>query len=313
MPKQSKELVPPPYRERYTPRQRATQTEKSARVVHALLKKTVSKVVPVQNTLKAHDPNKAIAKLELQMNPGMKGKFDDFFRGLWEAQDEFVRTSYVRDLLIQLDKRNLSNVEMARLKNIVDDFSSVRFPTRWSGFKLKDGNTINSQVEMQHPTAKNTGIWVPAIHGFSGPHTKQDEARVKVALDTINRFVQKDANGVVTLKPGVTAEQVVRSVLIAVGTFTLNYFTAPARAGNVEATASDAVKDAQTQAREFVKDQLEAIGAKRHVPAAGSVLIPKLNLPARDFRPDLLDEGEISPRRGAPVSKALAETLWVKV
>ena len=89
----------------------------------------------------------------------------------------------------------------------------------------------------------------------------------------------------------------------------MRFFTAPALAGNVDATATTKLKTAQTKAREFVKDQLESLGAERYVPPLG-VVIPKLNLLDRDFRPDLVPPGQISPRRGSVVNQPEAESLW---
>nr|WP_057927683.1 hypothetical protein [Burkholderia ambifaria] len=295
---------------RYSAKERVAKTALAIRTVRSAIKKPGSgSILSKTRVLKAHDPKRKIAKLEDYMKAGMKKTFPVVYRGIWDAQDEIVRTSLITDLLVGLEKAGLSKGEMARLKTAIDGFSSIRLPTRWSGFKLKGGDTVLGFSEMQHPTSAGKGIWIPSKSSFSKAHTALDEARVKAALDAINTFVVKDKNGAVTLASGVAIEDIVKAALIAAGTFTLNYFTAPALASNVDATASGKVKKAQTQAREFMKDQLESIGAKR-ATGSTSIVIPKLNLPTREWKPDALNPGEVSPRRGSPISLSVAELSW---
>lgn len=291
---------------RYKSNERLDLTRRAARTIRAALVKPGTKVNKPTYSFKAHDPQGRIVKLEVYMVKDMKKSFPDVYRGLWPKQDEFIRTSFVTDLLQELFKTKLTAQELTRLKTVVDRLSSVRFPTRWSGFKLKGGSTIGGHSEMQHPTSPGTGIWIPSISGFSKAHTELDEARVKVAIDAINSFIQKDVGGSITLKPGATLEDIVKKVLVDVGTFTLSNFTAPAMAANVDATATLKVKTAQTQAREFVKDQMELLGAKRAKP---SVLL-NLGQLNQEYRPDLLQPGQISPRRGSLVGQSAAEKLW---
>jgi hypothetical protein len=295
---------------RYSRTERRGETSLAVRTFRsAVRRQSGGRVLESKRVLKAHDPKSKISKLDDYMKPGMKKTFPVVYRGIWDAQDEIVRTSLVTDLLVELDKAGLSKAEMSRLKGAIEGFSSVRFPTRWSGFKLKGGSTIGGFEAMQHPTSSGKGIWVPSGVGGSKAHTAFDEARVKVALDAITSFVVKDKNGVVTLASGVAVDDIAKAALVKAGSFTLRYFTAPALAGNVDATANKTVKEKQTQAREFMKDQLESMGAPRYVPPTG-IVIPKLNLPDRNWDPDLLQPGEISPRRGPQISLAVAQKIW---
>jgi hypothetical protein len=310
----SKELLTVSLKARDPRALRKEKTRKYARGVRTLVKKPVAEVMPSARILKIHDPKSKLSQAQiekyLKASTDTKKEFPRVYRDAWSEQDEFVRTSFVRDLLLELQKQNLNPTEVSNLRVALDAFSNLRFPTRWSGFKLKDGNTIFGHTTMQHPTSLGTGIWDPTVSSFSKAHTDMDEARIKFVIDAIAPLVQSDAGGVYTFKPTVTLEEVVRTTVIAAGTFTLKYFTLPALADNVDATATLAVKQAQNIAREYVKDTLELMGAKRYAPPLG-VVIPKLNLPERPVTPDLVPDGMLSPRRwGTTVTKTMAETAW---
>lgn len=304
-----KVLLPSGAIQKYAKNERVKrQGEISLAVKQALKKPVPKRVIKPDRILKLHDPKGEIQRLEKHMTPGMKKPFKRTYRAIWDAQDEIVRTSFVTDLLVNLEKAKLPKVELDKLKSIVDAFSNVRFPTRWSGFKLKNGDRIGEFTEMQHPTAKGAGMWNPAISGFTKAHGALDEARVKVAIDAAMAFVKVDASGNVTLKPNATGEAIAKAIIVAAGTFTLRAFTAPATADNVDPTGLSAVRIAQTKSREFLKDQLRSLGATE---AALPPTIPKLNLPQRDFRPDLLQPGEVSPRRYPAIDATEAAKLWV--
>lgn len=298
--------------ERYNLKERLLQTDRAAKVLRAALK---SKSYKRQlRPLKVHDPQQRLRNLQELMKVGMKKSFPSVYRGLLDAHDEFVRTSMVTDLLLRLLNSNFSPAEMKNLSKFITELSLHRLPTKWSGFKFKNPkNKIRDFSAMQHPTSKGTGIWDRNIGGGSSAHTALDEARFKVAIDAINSFVLKDANGVIQLKPGTTIERIANELLVKVGTFTFNRFTAPASADNLDADATKAEKLRQTQAREYWKDRLEQLGAKRYQPPPG-IVIPRLNLPTRDWRPDLMAEGEISPRRGPVITfKKMDAIMGVEV
>jgi hypothetical protein len=307
MPKQADELLPAKLRGKYTKAQRTTHMRKIGRATDLALKQPagIGKVAKPKHSLKAHDPHKQISKLEQDMGPQLEKKYPDTFRGYWPGQDEFLRTSFVTEFLAEVQKYNLKPAEIAQLKNIIEHFSILRFPTRWSGFNLKGTLEIYGYKAMQHSTSPGTGIWIPSVSGFSKPHTDLDDARVKLGIDTFLSFLRSDAHGNFKLKPGVTLEHVVKATLVAVGTFTLNYFTAPALAVNVEPDPSVSIKvrTAQTKAREYTKDRVVDMGATR---------VPSLDLSlTRPFRPDTVGPKQVSPRRGPPVTKAEAEGLWL--
>ena len=294
-----------------TSAERARRTRKATEVVRKALAKgglTTTLKERTRTTIYHNAQRAKLRPIVRDMAAGAGARFRRRYRDLWAAQDEFARTSFVEQLRTRLGSLSLSAAEWDSLEDTIASLSAFRFPTRWSGFKFKSGSgwNIGGNTEMQHPTSPSTGIWVPSVHGFSGPHSALDNARIDAVVDAVNALATHTGTATV-LKPGVTLDDVARTIVVTSGTFTFRLFTAPAEADNVAATGSAKVKRAQTRTREFMKDRLVDLGAKR---ASLPISIPKLNLPEREWRPDLIQPGEISPRRGTVVTEIEANTHW---
>ena len=133
--------------------------------------------------ISAHDSRKRLRKLLALKKTDMsdkkiKDKIDDTYRATWDAQDEFVRTSLIRDLVMLIAPGDLPTAEAALFESLLKTLSGFRFPTRYSGFNFSDGTTVGGFSIMQHPTSPGTGIWLTDLKGHSGAHNHLDSARI---------------------------------------------------------------------------------------------------------------------------------------
>lgn len=315
------------------------QKELDARtkVVADILKKALSaKGSAIDLTLvrltKVHDTGARLPRLMDMKAADLSGKkaadtVDRIYRVTWDAMDEFVRTSFVRNMIIAVAPGDLKSAQKKLFEDVVRTLSAFRMPTRMSGFNFNDGNRIAGLATMQHPTSPGTGMWLSDTRGHGGAHNHLDSARITEIHNRLAvHFDQHPKTNAYTLKPGVTLQQLVNTMVVAGGTFTFKNFTLPAMASNMTtvATASKADREIQTRMREYLKDQLEAFGAKRSTavkppppvaatatatakvsPASTAVVTPvtvptlDLDLLQRPAAPELLNPGEISPRRTA--------------
>jgi hypothetical protein len=301
------------------------------RLVADILKKSLSATgttidLDRVRLIKAHDTGSRLPRLISMKATELTGKkaidtVDRVYRVTWDAMDEFVRTSFVRNMIIAIAPGDLPAVQQKLFEDVVRSLSAFRMPTQMSGFNFNDGTRIAGFTTMQHPTSPGTGMWLSNTTGHGGAHNHLDQARITEIQDRVMEFFDHDAKtNTHTLKPGVTLQRVVDTMVRVGGTFTFRNFTMPAMASNVttEASFSDADREMQTRIREYLKDQLEIYGATRStavrpsppvVPTATAsppstavvtpVKVPKLDLDLlqRPVAPELLNPGEISPRR----------------
>lgn len=260
--------------------------------------------------IKLHDTGTRIPRLIAMKSTDLTGKkaaetVDRVYRVAWDAMDEFVRTSFVRNLIIGIAPGDLAKPQAQIFEDVVRTLSAFRMPTNMSGFNFNDGTQIAGFSTMQHPTSPGTGMWLKSTTGHGGAHNHLDAARITEIQDKVMaHFNQNTKTKAYSPKPGVTLQDVVNTMVVTGGTFTFSRFTMPAMASNVttHASVTDAEKEVQTLIREYMKDQLELMGAKRSTAVRATATppkVPKLNLDLlkRPAAPELLNPGEISPRR----------------
>lgn len=145
--------------------------------------------------------------------------FGSRYRTTWGAQDELLSTASVRNLVTGLlDGRTRAKIPSAEWKlfrNLVDLLSALRIPTKYSGFSVK------GEV-MQHPTEVGEGFF--STKAVDGQHGTYDSARVKYVGDAV-RLSQANGDSPVDQ---------LRAAARAAIEFSLNYFTAPVTASNVQ-------------------------------------------------------------------------------
>ena len=180
-------------------------------------------------------------------------KFGPFYRAIWDAQDELVSTSSVREFISGvLGKKALPAAEEKTFNEFLNNVSRIRFPTKWSGF----ANTSAAQgaARMQHPTSPGAGIWRRNITKGSGnPHSELDRQRREAVVETMEQEVTK----------GGSLEGLLKAVLVTALVFTLNNFTAPATASDQHPETSVTQKERveQVEAREQLKATALSLGA----------------------------------------------------
>ncbi|RDS86108.1 hypothetical protein [Dyella psychrodurans] len=257
-----------------------------------------------------------VSKKDLSDMKKAKELFDRTYRMVWDAMDEFVRTSFMRDIVLSLIPGDMDKATYDVVENGMRVLSAIRMPTRMSGFNFNDGFEIGGFSTMQHPTSPGTGMWLTDLTGHSSAHNHLDAARVTAVIDALKEFINYDPKtDTYSPKAGVTLQTVISKMIVRAGTFTFRYFTHAATAANQTTVASVTQTERETQAkvREFMKDQVESFGASRATVAGltaaaekPGALLPsdpgkvkptfKLDL-TRIARPDLLDTDQLSPRR----------------
>lgn len=184
-----------------------------------------------------------------------KKGFGSKYRRIHLEQDELLSTSSVRELMSGLISRGKIPAKyLPELERVFENISRVRFPTAYSGF------AVNGDF-MQHPTAKGTGIFAESSQTM-GRHNQLDLERKQEAAQAM---VDEAA------KPNATAEQIANAGLRAAIGFTLNVFTAPATAGDVQPflqgtkTRTQAELKEQVKQREKLKAQLVRLGGTQEI------------------------------------------------
>ena len=103
----------------------------------------------------ARTPGFTFDELSSKVARGKKA-FGDFWRGLSPGDDELFSTSATREFLTGFFEDELDGPltadETALMNEVVDQISSARIPTRYSGFATKDR-------VMQHPTKSRSGFF----------------------------------------------------------------------------------------------------------------------------------------------------------
>jgi hypothetical protein len=179
---------------------------------------------------------------------------DGRYRTSWGEQDKLLSTASVRNLILGLvNKRKKSKIpkEHRQLYNeLIDLCSSLRIPTKFSGFATSKG-------VMQHPTAEGSGFF--STKKVDGPHGSYDVERVKYIGEAVR--LSKEANE--------SLSDQARAMVRAAIEFSLNYFTAPITAKNVQpfstkkgvSTTDESLLE-QIKSRERIKDIYVKLGGK---------------------------------------------------
>jgi len=305
----------------YSRRERLWRTDALGSSVRTLVGAKGAKVDLTRSPfIKKHDPKRILRKMvKLGLvdlsRPKVASKIDDWYRAAWGAQDEFVRTSFVRDMLTKIAPGDLTAAVQKPFADALQSISAYRFPTRWSGFHFTDGTEIAGFSVMQHPTSATGGIWLTKLTGSGTAHNHLDEARLAEVLDAVlaKHFDYDAMSKTWVPKVGALLQDIVSTLIVSAGTFTFRNFTLPATASNMttEKVVSAAEKLKQLKAREFMKDQLVAQGAVRSTKVRATVPPLKLNAIDRPAAPELLNPGEVSPRRGPIVTFAEIEPLML--
>ncbi|WP_225414653.1 hypothetical protein [Stigmatella hybrida] len=181
-----------------------------------------------------------------------KRKFGGTYRGIQAEQDELVSTSSVRDLITGVLKRGtLSQNEQKEMETVFEEMSKLRFPTKWTGFALK--NKV-----MQHPTAKGSGWFADSSQTMKAHNELDLERRNEVVQAMLDALKEKNAS------PMSVANAGKRAALA----FSLNEFIAPATASDVTPFAlakSKTQKELKEQvvARENLKAIFIELGGKQ--------------------------------------------------
>lgn len=179
--------------------------------------------------------------------------FGGRYRKIWDAQDELLSTSSVRELMkgvLEAHQQSaLSDKAIENLNTVFNNISRVRIPTKYSGYAIKG-------EKMQHPTAAGEGYFAEAS-ATSRQHSEMDRARRQAVTEEMEAEIKKK---------GATLESIANAGLRRAITFTLNEFTAPLSASDVQpyAKKGKAPKskiDEQLQTREYLKAVAVNLGA----------------------------------------------------
>jgi len=185
-------------------------------------------------------------------------KADNFggkYRRAWDAQDELLSTSSVRELMhgVLENKTQMSADQTDVANSIFNRISRVRLSTRFSGYAL------SSTDRMQHPTASGQGLFAES----------KETMRRHNALDLERKDRVQTAMRTEMGKAGATIDSVANAGLREAIAFTLNEFTAPITASDVKPhalkgkTASAALLTEQLREREEAKAIFVTLGGKQ--------------------------------------------------
>lgn len=178
--------------------------------------------------------------------------FGSRFRSTHDAQDELWSTAstrhFLNGLLAGRSKADIPAAQWNDWIEAVDLISRLRIPTRFSGYATANG-------VMQHPTEPGQGLFSTAA--VFGPHGALDSARVKYIGAAVRRA---------RLAGETVLEQFLTAARASIQ-FSLNYFTAPITASNVQPYSAMAGVDPrntvlleQLAAREYIKGLYVALG-----------------------------------------------------
>lgn len=179
-------------------------------------------------------------------------KFGGKYRRAQSEQDELVSTSSVREIVTGIFNEIASKspasapapADLKILDELIDTISSVRFPTKFSGFSVLS-------KKMQHPTAKSEAI-------FADPSST---ASLHSELDLERKATVHDAFVLAESERGSSPHSVVYAGLRAAIEFTLNQFTAPITAQDVHPYSLN------PQNGNFMQDELEQVAAREKLKA----------------------------------------------
>ncbi|WP_261300136.1 hypothetical protein [Sphingomonas alpina] len=188
-------------------------------------------------------------------------KFGAPYRAAWDAQDELFSTAstrnFIEGLLDGLPRNQIDDAVWARWSKMVDTISTLRVPTKFSGFST-------DAAPMQHPTAAGVGYFSAAK--TASKHSNYDNTRVKYIAYKLE----------LAETAGESLEEQLFVAMRASLEFSLNYFTAPVTASNVKLHSTKAAVDSadpslqeQLESRERIKDIYVKLGGTlRELPPA---------------------------------------------
>lgn len=191
--------------------------------------------------------------IQKDQSPKSDKSMNRIYRAAHKRQDELFSTALTREFVKGFFERRFqkafSEKELQLVDEMIDLVSSVRIPTEFSGFALKDS-------VMQHPSNRSKAL-------FADPY---DTASLHSKLDTERRYyVEFRMNK--AFDQGKTATETIIEGVKAAIEYTLNYFTAPITADNVfQYTRSsgralnDRVLQEQIASREKMKSRYEELG-----------------------------------------------------
>ena len=184
-------------------------------------------------------------------------KFGTSYRLRWDAQDELLSTSSVRELMMSVVEKHhiqpLSADEIQRVNKVFNNISRVRLPTRFSGYAL------SSTDKMQHPTESGQGYFADSAKTMQR-HYELDLQRKARVFEAMEEALKQ---------PKCSFESVMYAGLREAIAFTLNDFTAPITAKDVNPfalkgrTASKTEQDEQVLSREKIKGYFVLLGGRQ--------------------------------------------------
>lgn len=180
--------------------------------------------------------------------------FGSRYRSTHDAQDELFSTastrSFIQGLLNGQSKDTIPKEKWQQWTEAVDLLSRLRIPTKYSGFATSSGI-------LQHPTEVGEGFFSTAA--VAGQHGSLDSARVKYVGASVKQAREAGKS---------VYEQFLTAARAAIE-FSLNYFTAPITAKNVQPFSTksgvehtDKALQDQLASRERIKDIYVKLGGK---------------------------------------------------
>jgi hypothetical protein len=218
---------------------------------------------------KLKDYNKIVKVRSLNLNKDViiKGvykipeSFGSYYRRRSKGQDEFFPTSAMREFIAgAAGGPTLNPKALATMEDVINEISSIRFPTNWTGFARGSGTGAD---RMQHPTTPGKGMWRISVATDDGnPHSELDRARKEAILIAMNDKVGVGSNLQTIINAGIA-----RAI-----TFTLNEFLAPAAAKDqFPSTINMNERIDQTLLREKLKPIAIMCGAKQDKKGDNSI------------------------------------------
>ena len=175
-------------------------------------------------------------------------KFGGMYRRTQAGADELVSTSTVREFLNGIIEHRgfigqIKGKKWRSFERSMENLSKIRIPTKYSGYSLEAGY-------MQHPTSRGLfGSWKKKPSARQ--HRKLDMARSDYVLKAMSKALDADK----------TFDEVTREGVRAAIEFTLNTFTAPVAAENVQPFSEVAdmpLDDMEIQNQMLAREQMKA-------------------------------------------------------
>lgn len=176
------------------------------------------------------------------------------YRASFPKQDELFSTALTREFVKGFFEKHMGKTlnknELDYLDELLDMASAARIPTQYSGFATKD-------EVMQHPSNRASAVFADP-YDTASLHSEMDVERRTYVERAMERSIKAGAKD---------AAVVIRDGVKAAIEYTLNYFTAPITAGNVQPFSRGKNKPVndknlreQLKSRERMKKLYEELG-----------------------------------------------------